>query len=159
MRNIVVMLISLVIFGCTGKAQENTRFPVQKSEAQWKEILSPGEFAVLRKKGTEPAFSSRLNDIDSPGTFVCAGCQNPLYRTKHKFDSGTGWPSFDRPVSQKNVTYRPDPEVGYQAREVLCARCGGHLGHVFNDGPRETTGKRHCINGLALEFIPEMAED
>lgn len=147
--------MAIIMASCNSNAQEKISFPVEKSEAEWKEALSSAEYAVLRKKGTERAFSSDLNHIDVPGTFVCAACGNPLYKTKHKFDSGTGWPSFDRPLSQENVTYRPDRTGGFPATEVLCANCGGHLGHVFNDGPRETTGKRHCINGIAMNFIPD----
>ena len=151
------LLLFLVVFtvSCTGNAQEEKKYPVSKSEAEWKAELDPQEFRVLRKKGTEPAFSSELNDINEPGTFVCAACGQPLYKTKHKFDSGTGWPSFDRAFDEKNVDYRPDRIGGYSATEVVCANCGGHLGHVFNDGPKETTGKRHCINGVALDFIPD----
>ena len=151
------LLLFLVVFtvSCTGNAQEEKKYPVSKSEAEWKAELDPQEFRVLRKKGTEPVFSSELNDINEPGTFVCAACGQPLYKTKHKFDSGTGWPSFDRAFDEKNVDYRPDRIGGYSATEVVCANCGGHLGHVFNDGPKETTGKRHCINGVALDFIPD----
>jgi peptide-methionine (R)-S-oxide reductase len=152
MRNFLLLIFSLLLLSCTGNAQDSKTYPVSKSEAEWKAELSPAEFQVLRKKGTERAFSSKLNRIEEPGIFVCAACGQELYQTKHKFESGTGWPSFDRPIDEKNVDYKPD---GYAALEVLCANCGGHLGHRFNDGPRKTTGKRHCINGVALNFIPE----
>ena len=109
---------------------------------------------VLREAGTERPFSSSLNNIKEAGTFVCAACSNPLYKTKHKFDSGTGWPSFDRAI-ENSLAYSSDKKLGYQRDEALCGKCGGHLGHIFDDGPRDTTGKRHCINGVALEFIPE----
>lgn len=157
MKRLLLLFLILLTFGCNSNAQKEKQkeYPLTKSEAEWKAELSPEEFRVLRKGGTEPAFSSPLNDIYEPGTFVCAACENPLYKTENKFDSGTGWPSFDRPISEENVDYRPDRINGVKATEVACANCGGHLGHVFNDGPKETTGKRHCINGVAMKFIPD----
>ncbi|MFD2518991.1 peptide-methionine (R)-S-oxide reductase MsrB [Salinimicrobium flavum] len=156
MKNLLLLLFTLLLAGCEGNAQkQEDQFPVSRTEAEWKEELSPQEFQVLRKKGTERAFSSELNNITEPGTFVCAACGNALYKTEHKFESGTGWPSFDRAFDEENVVYRPDRTGGFPATEVLCARCGGHLGHVFNDGPKQTTGKRHCLNGIALDFIPD----
>lgn len=158
MKRIIVAIFSIFILSCNGNAQDKTpqkKYPISKSEAEWKAELSPAEYQVLRQKGTERAFSSKLNRVEAPGTFVCAACGNELYKTRNKFDSGTGWPSFDRPVSESNVDYRPDRTGGFPATEVVCAQCGGHLGHVFYDGPEETTGKRHCINGVALNFIPD----
>jgi peptide-methionine (R)-S-oxide reductase len=108
---------------------------------------------VLRKAATEPAFSSPLNNNHAVGIYVCAACGTPLFKSENKFDSGTGWPSFDRPI-EGNVTFAVDYNIGYARNEEHCAVCGGHLGHVFDDGPRETTGQRHCINGAALKFIP-----
>lgn len=156
---LLLSLISAFLFSCNGNAQKNSdkekeEFEVTKTEEEWKEELTSAEFAVLRKAGTERPFSSELNDIKEPGTFVCAACGNELYKTEHKFKSGTGWPSFDRAI-EGGVAYGSDSKLGYQRDEVHCARCGGHLGHVFNDGPPETTGKRHCINGIAMDFIPE----
>lgn len=161
MKRTFLLLLAAITLSCNSNAQRNKeqkKYPVTKTEAQWKADLTPEEFRVLRKGGTEPAFSSKLNDIYEPGTFVCAACENPLYRSENKFDSGTGWPSFDRPIDEKNVDYRPDRIGGMKAIEVACANCGGHLGHVFNDGPKETTGKRHCINGVAMDFIPDPSE-
>lgn len=158
MKRTLLLFLAAITLSCNGNAQRNEeqkKYPVTKTEAEWKAQLSTAQFQVLRKGGTEPAFSSALNDIHEPGTFVCAACENPVYRTENKFDSGTGWPSFDRPIDEKNVDYRPDRIGGMKATEVACANCGGHLGHVFNDGPKETTGKRHCINGVALKFIPD----
>lgn len=156
----MILFVSVLLFSCDGNAQvQKKKFLVSKSEKEWKAELSPAEFEVLRNKGTERAFTSELNHVKEDGTFVCAACGNPLYKTKHKFDSGTGWPSFDRAVSNKNVDYRPDRTGGFPATEVICANCGGHLGHVFNDGPRNTTGKRHCINGVALDFIPDAVKN
>lgn len=158
MHRIFLFLFSAFLLSCNSSAQEPKKqkiYPVSKTEAEWKAELSAAEFQVLRKKGTERAFSSKLNRVEEPGTFVCAACGQELYRTKDKFESGTGWPSFDRPIAEKNVDYRPDRTGGFAALEVLCANCGGHLGHRFNDGPRETTGKRHCINGVAMDFVPD----
>lgn len=153
-------LFSAFLVSCNGNAQKNSenastsKYEVSKTEEEWKEELTAEEFAVLRNAATERPFSSDLNNIKEPGTFVCAACGNELYKTEHKFMSGTGWPSFDRAL-QGGVAYGSDSKLGYQRDEVHCARCGGHLGHVFNDGPEETTGKRHCINGIAMDFIPE----
>jgi peptide-methionine (R)-S-oxide reductase len=112
------------------------------------------QYYVLREAGTERAFSSDLNKNHTKGTYHCAACQTPLFKSDHKFDSGTGWPSFDREI-KGNVSFDVDYNLGYARSEEHCATCGGHLGHVFNDGPRETTGKRHCINGEALLFKAE----
>jgi len=153
-------VLTAFLISCNGNAQKKStkdsseNYEVNKTEAEWKEELTSEEFEILRKAGTERPFSSELNEIKKPGTFVCAACGNELYKTEHKFMSGTGWPSFDRPI-EGGVAYGSDSKLGYQRDEVHCARCGGHLGHVFNDGPKETTGKRHCINGVAMDFEPE----
>lgn len=158
MKNLLMAFITIIIIGCNSNAQKaNTKtgeFPITKTTAEWKEILSPQEFAVLRNAGTERPFSSDLNDIKTPGTFICAACGNELYKTEHKFMSGTGWPSFDRPI-EGGVGQGSDNKLGYQRDEIHCADCGGHLGHVFDDGPKETTGKRYCMNGVAMEFVPD----
>ena len=157
---LLFILFSTILISCNGNAQKNSekeageKYEVSKTEEEWKKELTAEEFAVLRNAATERPFSSELNNIKEPGTFVCAGCGNELYKTKHKFMSGTGWPSFDRAI-KGGVAYGSDSKLGFQRDEVHCARCGGHLGHVFNDGPEETTGKRHCINGIAMDFIPE----
>ena len=109
---------------------------------------------MLRKAGTERPFSSDLLEIKEAGTYVCAACATPLFRSEHKFKSGTGWPSFDRAI-EGNVGYGVDNKIGVPRDEEHCAKCGGHLGHVFDDGPSNTTGKRHCVNGIALNFIPD----
>ncbi|TVZ50884.1 peptide-methionine (R)-S-oxide reductase MsrB [Dokdonia sp. Hel_I_53] len=157
MKKIVLIVALCGLFtSCNSNAQETKEepFEVQKTEAQWKAELTADQFYILRKEGTERPFSSPLNDIKEPGTFKCAGCNTPLFETAHKFDSGTGWPSFDRPI-EGNVAYSTDRKLGYTRKEEHCATCGGHLGHVFNDGPKATTGKRHCINGDALVFVPQ----
>ncbi|WP_127846402.1 peptide-methionine (R)-S-oxide reductase MsrB [Psychroflexus aestuariivivens] len=156
MKNLIITIVFLSLISCKSEAQqdENSDFKIQKTEEEWKAELTSKEFEVLRKAGTERPFSSPLNDISEPGTFVCAACGNELYRTKHKFKSGTGWPSFDRAIDG-SLALSSDKKLGYERSEALCGDCGGHLGHIFNDGPEETTGKRHCINGVALDFIPE----
>jgi peptide-methionine (R)-S-oxide reductase len=125
---------------------------IVKSDAEWKRVLTPEEYRLLRKKGTEMAFTGKFHDLRDKGTFTCAGCDLPLFSSETKFDSGTGWPSFYEPIEEDAVENRLD--IGFGVRtEVLCARCGGHLGHVFNDGPLPT-GRRYCMNSGAMHFKP-----
>ncbi|MEM6452544.1 MAG: peptide-methionine (R)-S-oxide reductase MsrB [Cyanobacteria bacterium P01_D01_bin.105] len=127
------------------------QFEVSKTPDEWREILSPEAFSVLREHGTERPFTSPLNKLYESGTYVCAGCAQPLYSSSTKFDSGTGWPSFYAALPDA-VGTSVDNSFLMTRTEVHCARCGGHLGHIFNDGP-QPTGKRHCINGVALKFV------
>jgi len=127
---------------------------VNKTDKEWKKELTYLEYYVLRKEGTEPAFSSSYNEFYKQGTYVCIACDNPLFESENKFDSGTGWPSFDKEI-KGNVGFSKDYNLGYLRTEEHCSNCGGHLGHMFNDGPKLTTGERHCINGAALKFIPK----
>ena len=124
------------------------------SDAQWRERLSPAAYSVQRREGTERPFSSPLNAEKRAGTFVCAGCRLPLFSSKAKFDRGTGWPSFFAPLSEEAVGTTEDRSWFMRRTEVHCADCGGHLGHVFPDGPRPT-GLRYCMNGVALAFKPD----
>ncbi|TVZ27978.1 peptide-methionine (R)-S-oxide reductase [Gillisia sp. Hel_I_86] len=165
MKNLFFAFLAIVAVSCNSSAQKNkseanskkdvaATFEVSKTDAEWKGILTPAQYHILREAGTERPFSSELNDIKKPGTFVCAADGTELYKTAHKFDSGTGWPSFDRAI-EGGIAMGSDAKLGYSRDEIHCATCGGHLGHLFNDGPQGTTGKRHCINGDAMKFIPE----
>ena len=158
MKNIYLILVFLFFVSCTSIAQEKESskketktYTVSKSEAQWKLDLTEMQYYVLRQAGTERPFSSKLNKNYEEGVYVCAACESPLYESEHKFDSGTGWPSFDRAI-KNSIETDVDYKIGVARNELKCNTCGGHLGHVFNDGPSKTTGKRHCINGEALKF-------
>ena len=142
-----------LLLSCQSTAQKKETFEVEKSDQEWKNQLNDLQYRVLRESGTERAFSSPINKIYKPGVYSCAACNTPLFEGKHKFDSGSGWPSFDR-VIEGNVAFSVDYNIGMARNEEHCAVCGGHLGHVFNDGPKKTTGQRHCINGAALIFTP-----
>lgn len=142
------------MFGFRRAAETEVRYPVMLSEAEWRRRLSPLAFQVLRQEGTERPFTSPLNSEHRSGIFHCAGCNWPVFSSKNKFDSGTGWPSFDRPLNGQAVLYSRDTTFLMVRTEVHCAHCGGHLGHVFDDGPIQTTGKRFCMNGVAMTFDP-----
>jgi peptide-methionine (R)-S-oxide reductase len=129
------------------------QFPVQKTDDEWRATLSPDQYKVLREHGTERAFTSPLNDEKRQGTFVCAGCRQVLFSSETKYDSGTGWPSFYKPLGGA-VGTTIDRSFFAVRTEVHCARCGGHLGHVFPDGPLPT-GQRYCMNGVAMKFEPK----
>jgi peptide-methionine (R)-S-oxide reductase len=144
-------------FGVGGARSEDAEvFEVTKTEEEWKAILSPAQFKILREEGTEHPFTSELLKEHRTGIFACAGCDLPLFESDKKFDSGTGWPSFWQEIVG-NVAYTEDRSFLMLRTEEHCRRCGGHLGHVFDDGP-PPTGKRHCINGLSLVFQPAEAE-
>ena len=132
--------------------QAKASFEVQRSPADWRKRLGPQRYHILREAGTEPPFTSALLKEKRKGVFACAGCALPLFSSEAKYDSGTGWPSFWKPLPNA-IAYRRDLSLGMVRTEEHCRRCGGHLGHVFDDGPRPT-GKRHCINGLSLTFKP-----
>ncbi len=157
MKKYYPLFLLAILVSCQGISQEKKslkkEYTVVKTDAEWKEILSPLAYDVLRHAATERPFSGPLNDNKKKGIYVCGGCQAPLYESQYKFDSGSGWPSFDRGF-EENLEYDVDYKIGYPRSELKCNKCGGHLGHMFNDGPRKTTGQRHCINSAALAFIP-----
>lgn len=128
--------------------------PAERTEAEWREVLSEAEYEILRERGTEPKFSGDLLDVEEAGVFRCAGCGTVLFESEEKFDSKSGWPSFYDVAESGTVETDVDTRHGMERLEVRCGTCGGHLGHVFDDGP-EPTGKRYCINSVALEFEPE----
>jgi peptide-methionine (R)-S-oxide reductase len=130
---------------------------VEKTEEEWRATLTPEQFYVLREDGTEPAFSGEYDNNKATGDYHCAACGLKLFSSKTKFDSGTGWPSFYEPVSTKNVVEKKDRTYGMVRVEVECARCGSHLGHVFDDGPKPT-GLRYCINSVSLKFVGTASE-
>ena len=121
-------------------------------DEQWRAKLSPEEYRICREKGTEPPFSGEYYHNAASGRYLCKCCGEELFKSDDKYDSGSGWPSFDRPAADGTIRYAEDLSLGMRRVEVMCERCGSHLGHVFDDGPRDTTGKRYCVNSLSLDF-------
>ena len=128
---------------------------IQKSEEEWKKVLTPQQFEILRNKGTEPAFTGQYVDMHADGMYTCVACGNALFDSSTKFESGSGWPSFYDVATKGNVILEDDNDHGMHRTEVKCANCGGHLGHLFNDGPKDKGGLRYCINSCALNFKKE----
>lgn len=135
----------------SGSPKRNDK--VVKSEEEWRALLTPEQYRILRNQGTERAFCGVFHDNHKVGVYHCAGCDLPLFRSDAKFDSGTGWPSFFQPYAEDSVWTRTDSSHGMARTEVLCARCDGHLGHLFNDGPRDKGGLRFCMNSESFNFI------
>ena len=154
MKKIIFLFVLTLFLSYSANAQKHKKYKISKPNSEWKKLLTPQQYFVLRESGTERPNSSPLNFNHKKGMYVCAACKTPLYKSENKYDSGSGWPSFDRAILG-NVDIDTDYKLGYARTELKCANCGGHLGHSFDDGPKETTGKRHCINGVALEFIPK----
>ena len=165
---ILGILMTILLVGCAEiqsspqsplnqkeKTMDNT---VVKSEKEWKEILTPEQYRILRKGGTERAFTGKYNTFFKDGFYLCAACQTPLFSSDTKFDHGCGWPSFNSPLETDTIEYIEDNSLGMRRIEVRCATCGSHLGHVFDDGP-QPTGQRYCINSMAMEFTPELPKE
>ena len=158
MRHYIVLLVSLFAFAsCHSQekkeiSKKETPKQIQKTDAEWKKELTPEQYEVLRKKGTERAFTGEYYNHFEKGNYVCAACGNVLFTSNAKFHSDCGWPSFDQAI-KGSVIYKEDTSFGMVRTEVMCAKCGGHLGHVFDDGPAETTGKRFCTNSVSIKFV------
>lgn len=160
MKNYITLLACFFTFlSCQSQdkkevAKKETAVKIQKTDAEWKKELTPEQYEVLRKKGTERAFTGAYYNHFEKGKYVCAACGNVLFNSDAKFDSDCGWPSFDQAI-KGSVIYKEDSSFGMTRTEVMCARCGGHLGHVFDDGPKATTGKRFCTNSVSIKFVPD----
>jgi len=156
MKTLIPVLIGLLLAGCMREGEEVMDFPVQKTDAGWRAGLTPEQYRILREAGTERAFTGLYTDHEEPGIYRCAGCRAELFISDNKYHSGCGWPAFDDVAQAGRVILREDRSLGKLRTEVLCANCGGHLGHLFNDGPAETTGLRYCINSDALQFEKDL---
>ena len=158
MKKLFLLLLVVTLQSCQSQTKEpktmNSNSNSKKTEAEWKAELTPEQYEVLRNKGTERAFTGEYWDYFENGKYVCAGCGNELFSSDTKFDSHCGWPSFDKSI-KGSVVYKQDLSYGMVRTEVLCAKCDGHLGHIFDDGPKETTGQRYCMNSVSIKFIPE----
>lgn len=164
MKKILAIIILFSLTACNAqdkkkkdkanaKTENSHQFKVIKTDAEWREDLSADEYEILRNKGTERPYTGKYDKFFEDGVYVCAACGNPLFESDTKFDSHCGWPSFDQAI-KGSVIYKEDRSHGMVRTEVMCANCGGHLGHVFDDGPEETTGKRFCTNSISIKFIP-----
>ena len=155
-----MLLLLIGMISCTSNSQNKIKmtnkneFTIQKSEQEWKEILSDQEYYVLRQKGTDHPSESGYTNHFEKGTYVCRACKTPLFASKSKYKSHCGWPSFDDALDGK-IIFKKDTSHGMIRTEIICATCGGHLGHIFDDGPRDTTGKRYCVNTSSIEFVKE----
>ena len=157
MRKLFLLIVIVSLQSCQSQTKRESKTMnsnSKKTEAEWKAQLTPEQYEVLRNKGTERAFTGEYWDHFEKGKYICAGCGNELFTSDTKFDSHCGWPSFDKSI-KGSVIYKQDLSYGMIRTEVLCAKCDGHLGHIFDDGPKETTGQRYCMNSVSIKFIPE----
>lgn len=161
MKKYIVIIIAIVFQSCQSQnksevsEKSNTMSAtIKKTDAEWKAQLSEEEYEVLRNKGTERPYTGKYDNHFEKGKYVCAACENELFSSDTKFNSHCGWPSFDQAIKGA-VIYKKDSSFGMIRTEVMCAKCEGHLGHVFDDGPKETTGQRFCTNSISIKFIPE----
>src|SRR5690554_599929 len=151
MKSLIFVVVVTMLFSCNKQPyQEPMKKPKELTEKEWKEKLSQEQYHVLRQKGTERAFTGEYWDVFEDGTYHCAGCGNRLFDSATKFDAHCGWPSFDKAI-EGSIVYKEDLSFGMKRVEVLCAQCDGHLGHLFDDGPKETTGMRYCINSVSVK--------
>jgi peptide-methionine (R)-S-oxide reductase len=166
MKDAILVIGILFLFSCNVRSQNDSKmndqkkpaYEVDKSEDEWRQFLSPVEFKILREKGTEYAFTGQFYNHKEKGTYLCAGCGNELFTSDSKYDSGCGWPSFYEPLSKEKIGEFEDKSHGMVRTEIVCNKCGGHLGHVFPDGPKPT-GLRYCVNSASLDFKKKEDKD
>ena len=152
MKQLCIMLVlAVILIAQNGKGERIMTEKVQKSAAEWQTCLTPEEYRILREKGTERAFTGKYYHHKEDGNYICAACENELFSSETKYDSGSGWPSFSAAIAEGKIKYKEDNSLGMSRIEILCAKCDSHLGHLFDDGP-QPTGERYCVNSISLDF-------